>query len=259
MPLSSDHEPRFLEPFLGIVFDLDGTLVLSHHDFGRMRGEVVRLAERYGVPPGRLSPGEPIHRIVETARDELGRLAGGEGLVYRFEAEFRRRLDSLELEALPRTRVRPGAPELLHGLAERGFRLGVLTRSSEAFCRAALAATHLAAYFPYLRARSMPGPEKPSPEALHLLLREMGVPLDRALYVGDHLIDAECATRARARFYAVLPDPSEPTSMSAERFRAAGASAVASDLYALARLLDVKGAATGPAGGISAAAAPLGR
>ncbi len=29
--------PRYVEPLLGLVFDLDGTLVLSRHDFGRMR------------------------------------------------------------------------------------------------------------------------------------------------------------------------------------------------------------------------------
>ena len=79
-------------------------------------------------------------------------------------------------------------------LAERGFRLAVLTRSAEPFCRAALQKTGLAEYFPYLRSRSSPGPAKPSPEALLLLLEEMGVPPDRALYVGDHQIDAECAT-----------------------------------------------------------------
>ncbi len=64
-------QPKFLEPLLGIVFDLDGTLVLSHHDFGRMRAEVIRTAEHYGVTPGHLSVQQPIHRIVEAAREEL--------------------------------------------------------------------------------------------------------------------------------------------------------------------------------------------
>jgi phosphoglycolate phosphatase-like HAD superfamily hydrolase len=240
-----DAEPHFLEPLLGIVFDLDGTLVLSHHDFGRMRAEVVRIAERYGVVPGHLSVTEPIHRIVETARQELAN-SGPEGNLFRFEAEYPKRIDAIEAEALPRTVVRPGAEPLLKALSERGFRLGVLTRSSEFFARGALQRTGLAPYFPYLRSRSAPGPQKPSPESLRFLLREMEIPDERALYVGDHLIDAECATRARVRFYGILADPSESAAdgpTTADRFLAAGASAVATDLAELARQLDAAGPA----------------
>jgi len=233
------REPKFLEPILGVVFDLDGTLVLSHHDFGRIRAAVVRAAERHGVVPGHLSVQEPVHRIVESAREEL-RVAGApDGEFWKFEAEYQKAIDAIELEALPKTVVRPGAAEMLRALAQRGFRLGILTRSSEAFARAALARTGLAAFFPYLRTRSSPGPAKPSPEALLLILGEMGIPLERALYVGDHLIDAECATRARVRFYAILPDPSETwnVGMTTDRFLSAGASAVAHDIPELARHL----------------------
>jgi phosphoglycolate phosphatase len=236
-----DTEPHFLEPLLGVVFDLDGTLVLSHHDFGRMRAEVIRIAEKYGVVPGHLSVEDPIHRIVENARGELTNSDAPEGNLFRFEAEYPKRIDAIEAEALPRTVARPGADTLLRALTDRGFRLGVLTRSSEFFARGALDRTGLTPFFPYLRSRSSPGPQKPSPEALHLLLREMEIPDERALFVGDHAIDAECATRAGVRFYGVLADPSErnPEPMTEDRFLAAGASAVAKDLPALAHHLDV--------------------
>ncbi len=241
-----DTEPHFLEPLLGVVFDLDGTLVLSNHDFGRMRATVIRIAEKYGVVPGHLSVHEPIHRTVEAARQELAGSGGPEGNLYRFEAEYPKAIDAIEAEALPRTVARAGAAPLLQALSARGFRLGVLTRSSEFFARGALGRTGLADYFPYLRTRSAPGPAKPSPEALEFLLREMEVPNERALFVGDHLIDAECATRARVRFYGVLSDPAEVRSdggMTTDRFLAAGAAAVANDLADLARQLDVAGTA----------------
>lgn len=234
-------EPTFLEPILGVAFDLDGTLVLSHHDFGRIRAEVVRIAERHGVAPGQLTVHEPVHRIVETAREAMRSAGLPDGELWRFDAEYQKAIDAIELEALPRTVARAGAAELLRGLKERGFRLGVLTRSSERFARAALLGTGLSSYFAYLRSRSSPGPAKPSPEALLALLHEMGVPVERALFVGDHLLDAECATAARVRFYGVLPDPSEKADLgaSADRFRAAGASAIARDLGELARYLAV--------------------
>lgn len=234
-------QPHFLEPLLGVVFDLDGTLVLSHHDFRRMRVEVIRIAERYGVMPGHLSIEQPIHKTIEAARDEIHNSGAPDGTLFRFEAEYRKTLDAIEMEALPRSTARPGAEPLLKALGDRGFRLGLLTRASEEFARAALARTGLAPYFGYLRSRSAEGPAKPSPESLLHLLREMQVPIDRAVYVGDHLLDAECAVAAHVRFYAVLPDPSESagSAMSADRFLAAGASAVATDLRELARQLDV--------------------
>ncbi|MGI0054865.1 MAG: HAD family hydrolase [Thermoplasmata archaeon] len=233
--------PRFLEPLLGVVFDLDGTLVVSQHDFYRMRREVIRLAEHYGVSSANLTVEMPMHRILETARESIRTSGAPDTLLLRFEAEFHQKIDGIEMQALEHTVVRSGARELVRGLTERGFRAGILTRSSEAFARAALVRTGLADFFPYLRSRSSPGPAKPSPEALWHLLQEMGVPPGRALYVGDHLLDAECATRAQVRFYAVLPDPGETTtgSMSVDRFLAAGAEAVAQDLTELARQLDV--------------------
>jgi HAD superfamily hydrolase (TIGR01509 family) len=232
-------EPKFLEPLLGVAFDLDGTLVLSHHDFGRIRATVVQIAERHGVVPGHLSVRDPVHRLVEQAREELRTRGVPDGELWRFEAEYHRAIDAIEMEALPRTVARPGAADLLRGLRGRGYRLGVLTRSSETFARAALGQTGLGSHFAYLRSRSTPGPAKPSPEALLALLAEMGVPIERALFVGDNLIDVECATAARVRFYGVLPDPSEHADLAeaADRFRASGASAVARDLPELAGYL----------------------
>jgi len=240
-----DSEPHFLEPLLGVVFDLDGTLILSHHDFGRIRAEVIRIAQRHGVTPGHLSVQDPVHKIVEMTRDAMHAAGLPEGAFWQFDAEYQKAIDAIEMEALPRTVARPGAAALLRGLAGRGFRLGVLTRSSERFARSALRQTQLDPFFEYLRSRSSPGPAKPSPEALLLLLKEMAVPVQRALFVGDHLIDAECGTRAGVRFYAVLADPSDSSnaSMTKDRFLAAGASAIAQNLDELARHL---GAAVPP-------------
>ncbi len=236
-----EPDPKYLEPLLGVAFDLDGTLVLSNHDFVRMRKTLIRIAEKYGVVPGHLSVTDPIHRTVEKAREELRNSGAPDANVFRFEAEYHKAIDAIEMEALPRTVPRTGAEPLLKALTDRGFRIGLLTRSSEQFARGALVRTGLAPYFSYLRTRSTPGPAKPSPESLLALLREMEVPRDRAVFVGDHLIDAECATAARVRFYAVLPDPSEAvgSTQTEARFLAGGAAAVAKDLMQLARQLDV--------------------
>lgn len=244
----SDAAPRYLEPLLGVVFDLDGTLIQSHHDFRRMRAEVIRLAVAHGVAPGRLRPEEPIPHLLDAARSELEGAGAPEGARFRLEAEVNRVIDAIELEALPGTTARRGAARLLGALQKRGFRLGLLTRSSEVFCREALRRTGLDPYFASLRTRSAPGPSKPSAEALLLVLDELGIPRERALYVGDHLLDAECAVAARVRFYGVLVDPPESGSLTVERFRAAGASAVARTLEELGEMLGVDGTPGAPEG-----------
>jgi phosphoglycolate phosphatase len=241
---AEDSGPPYLGPLLGVVFDLDGTLVNSAHDFLRMRREVVRLAERHGVPPGHLTVREPIPKILEAALSELTSAGISEGDRFRFEGAVNDAIDAIELEALPRTTARKGAEPLLASLTEKGYRLGILTRSSERFCRAALDRTHLRTFFPSLRTRSSPGPAKPSPESLLFLLKEMGVTTDRALFVGDHPMDAECAVRARVKFVGILPEGSTEADL-ADRLTAAGAITVAPDLAKLGGVIGIRAAPRG--------------
>jgi len=233
------ESPSYLEPLLGIVFDLDGTLVISDQDFPRMRHEVVRLAELYGVTPGHLSVHEPTAHLVQSALEEMRRTEAPETMEHRFQADVHSAMDTIEMEALPKTHARAGAAELLAALEARGFRIGLLTRSSEKFSRAALQKTGLLPYFPNLRTRSAPGPAKPSPDALLLLLHDMSVAPGRALFIGDHRFDAECAVGARVRFYGILAETPGPDPMTVDRFRAAGAAAVAKDLHELGEFLRV--------------------
>lgn len=236
----SSAPPPFIEPALGVVFDLDGTLVDSHHDFPRLRKTVIQLAEQHGVSPGRLSVTETVVRLLRDATAILVQEGLPEGQIFRFEREVNEAIDRIEMEALPRTRAAPNAGPVLRALNDQGFRLGLLTRSSDHFARSALLKTGLSDYFPFLRSRSSPGPVKPSPEALRLLLDTMGVPPDRAVLVGDQPLDCECAVAARVRFYAVLLPPHDPLFVDTDRFKAHGATAVAQDLTELASFFGVK-------------------
>ncbi len=232
--------PSFTEPALGIVFDLDGTLVESQHDFPRLRKTVIHIAEKYGVPPGRLSVTETVNRLLRDATAILVADNLPEGHVFRFEKEVNDAIDTIEMEALPRTQATPNAGPVLKALSEKGFRLGLLTRSSDHFARSALSKTQLAPYFPFLRSRSSPGPVKPSPEALRLLLETMGIPTERAVLVGDQLLDCECAVAARVKFYGVMLPSKDPLHVDLEKFQAGGATAVARDLTELAGYFGVK-------------------
>jgi HAD superfamily hydrolase (TIGR01549 family) len=236
-------DPKYLDPLLGVVFDLDGTLILSPHPFDKMRHEVIRIAELHGVTPGHLSIQQTIPSLMEMAASEIEHGHLPEGTRFRFEASVNRRLDEIEVEGLEKTVVRPGATELLQALTDKGYRIGLLTRSCQSFAQGALRRTHLAHFIRSSRTRSSPGPVKPDPEALLAVLRELEVPPNRAVFVGDHRIDADCAHGAHVRFYGLLPVQLGPLGTETDRFKAAGAVAVAKDLSELGRQLGVRLAA----------------
>lgn len=213
--------------YLGVVLDLDGTLVNSRHDFHAMRMAIVDLAERSGVPPGELHTTTPIPRLMRYSLDRMGQLGLPEGHRLRFEAEANKLLDELEMRALPGSTLMPDVLPFLASLHRQGYRMGVLTRSSGAFTRTVLHQLGILPYFKVLRTRQDAGPVKPDPEALLLLLKDLGVAPDRAVYIGDHVLDLECAVGARVRFFALLHPTGEGTPEIEAELRRKGATDIA--------------------------------
>jgi HAD superfamily hydrolase (TIGR01549 family) len=232
-------DPKYHDPLLGVIFDLDGTLVLSPHPYGEMRREVVKIAMSYGVPSGDLDLHRTIAGLLQDAAGSMERIGRPVTDRYRFEAAVNQRLDEIELATLPNTRERAGAGDLLRALKERGFRIGLLTRSSAAYARQALQNTRLSSYIEAMGTRTDVGPVKPDPESMRRVLHALGVQPHRAAYVGDHPMDAQCATAAGVRFYGVLPETPGALGTEADRFRAAGANAIAKDLAEVGRQLGV--------------------
>lgn len=159
----------------GVLFDFDGTLTRPGAlDFAAIRRAV-------GCPPGR-----PILEYLAALGD------GGE----RRKAE--RILDELELAAARRSVPNEGAEAVVRALADRGLRLGILTRNSRAAVREALTR------FPALRedafaaivCREDAGRPKPHPDGVHEAARRMGCAAADLVVVGDYVFDVEAGCRA---------------------------------------------------------------
>lgn len=223
----------------GVVFDLDGTLLISHHDFGRMREAIAIVAQKYGVDPEALRSPETVgtSQTVAAAHHALLGVDSTGGTAALFDAECSSRIDDIELEAVARSVEREGASPLLRSLHAAGTRLGLFTRSSQAFCEQTLSKLGWSRLFSSVRTRSSPGPIKPDPEALRILLGDMDLRPGDVAYVGDHPEDARCAAALRIPFYAVLPDPATPASFTTGEFLELGASRVVNHLLELAPIL----------------------
>ncbi len=177
------------------IFDLDGTLTESVHDFDAIRAEL-------GLPAGR--------SILESI-EEISVTDSARGL------SLRASLDEIEQRYLRLARPRSAARALLHALELRGARLGVLTRNTGDVARESLAMVGLDGFFD---GRDVVGRDdaqpKPSPAGIERLLSHWQLSADDAVMVGDFLYDIQAGAAAGATTVCLDLRPGVPWSASAD-------------------------------------------
>lgn len=158
-------------PLDAVVFDLDGTLVHTEHDYAAWKRAL-------GLPPG-LAVLEGLATLPPAAR-----------------AVAEARLDALEREHAARAAAIAGAEATLAALSGR-VRLGILTRNTRATALTALAGAGLARFFDPadVLGRDEAAP-KPAPDGVLLLLARWGAAPRRAAMVGDVRFDLEAGRAA---------------------------------------------------------------
>lgn len=163
------------------IFDMDGTLTESLHDFPA-------ISRAIGLPED-----EPI-------LEALAKLPDDEA------ADRNRQLNLIELEIARQATPQPGAYALLSDLKTQGKRVGILTRNTKAIALVTLAACGLADFFDPndVLGRSC-CPPKPQPDGiLQLLSAWSTLPAD-AVMTGDHKFDLVAGHNANVM--AVYLDP----------------------------------------------------
>lgn len=164
------------------IFDMDGTLTESLHDFPA-------ISRALGLPDD-----EPI-------LEALAKLPDDEA------ADCNRQLNQIELEMAHQATPQPGAYELLSDLKAQGKRVGILTRNTKAIARVTLAACGLAEFFaPHdVLGRSCCSP-KPKPDGILQLLSAWSATPTEAVMTGDHKFDLVAGRNANVM--AIYLDPS---------------------------------------------------
>jgi putative hydrolase of the HAD superfamily len=196
-----------------ILFDVGNTLTWL--DLERA-GEIL-AGEGHPFPPAALADAEA------KGRAEMVALSGRHPDADRWTAYVNaifRELGLADSPALPRLRervlrahreehlwrrVRPDTPEVLQRLADRGYRLGVVS-NSDGRVPALLAELELAERFDAIIDSRLVGVEKPDPRIFAIALERLREEAGRAVHVGDlPAVDGEGARRAGLE--AVLLDP----------------------------------------------------
>lgn len=154
------------------IFDLDGTLTHSAHDFDHIREEL-------GLPEAM-----PILEALKALPDQQA-------------APLWQKLNELELFYARKASVMPGVIPVLEKLHARGAQLAILTRNTMPVVTQILQGCGIHHFFPreHVLDRDSCAP-KPSAEGILHLLERWAVPPEEAVMVGDYLFDLQAGKRA---------------------------------------------------------------
>ena len=164
------------------IFDLDGTLTESLHDFPA-------ISRALGLPADK-----PI-------LEALAKLPAAEA------ADIHRQLNDIEVEIAEQATPQPGAYDLLSDLKFQGKQVGILTRNTKAIARKTLAACGLSDFFhpDHILGRSCCEP-KPQPDGIQHLLANWSITHKQAVMIGDHKFDLMAGRNAEV--LSIYLDPS---------------------------------------------------
>jgi HAD superfamily hydrolase (TIGR01509 family) len=175
-------------PVRGVVFDLDGTLVVQELDFEAMRREI-------GLPSD-----TPLLEAVERLHGLEREAAVG---------VLRRH----ELAAAETARLNPGVRSFLDWLTVRGVRQAVLSRNMREAVLKVLSRCGVS--FDQVLARE-DAPYKPSPEGLWQICEVWGIAPARVVMIGDYLYDLQAGKSAGTRTALVTHGRSLPFAQLAD-------------------------------------------
>jgi phosphoglycolate phosphatase len=173
-----------------VVYDLDGTLADTLEDLTASANHMLRALGRPLVAAsdvrGYVGRGirELVGRCLETQDDrELSRALD----VYR--EHYGRHL-------LDRSRLHPGARELLDYFEQRGRRQAVITNKPDPYSTQLLEGLGVSGYFSDIIAGNGPYPKKPDPASLRALMERHGAAQADTVLIGDSGVDVEAGRRA---------------------------------------------------------------
>jgi phosphoglycolate phosphatase len=186
-----------------VVFDLDGTLIASNHDYGEMARRVKLILEESGAPTDALSQQGRVWEIIQGGMRSLQELGLPPERVKDVLDRIDEALNEVEISSVGSVELKPGATELLEHIKERGIKIGIATRSCSEYARRSMEASRLAEYFDVVLARDEVEFPKPDPRHLLQVLEELNATPQSSVFVGDTETDQRTARAAGIPFIGI--------------------------------------------------------
>ncbi len=178
----------------GIIFDLDGTLIEAYQAIYLGLKEVFQQAGREIFPYGE------INRFLKADLEStLHQFFSPEETQEKIPI-MRKKYEEVYLD---HTHFLDGAKETIETLHHRGVILGVASNKFGRFSRLALNHLKVSSYFKSVIGAGDVPRNKPFPDMIHTALREMELPPEEVIFVGDTLTDIETGKEAGVDVYAL--------------------------------------------------------
>ncbi|HTU35595.1 MAG TPA: HAD-IA family hydrolase [Candidatus Acidoferrum sp.] len=189
----ADNHNRFTNVRV-LIFDLDGTLIDSKLDLALSVNAMLEYMGRAPLPHDRIygfvGNGAPV--LVRRSLNEGA--APGEIADAQVERALSYFLSYYRTHMLDNTVTFPGVRE---GLALLGGRsMAILTNKPAKFSKAIIDGLELGRYFRYVYGGNSFERKKPDPVGVRVLLRDLDLPAESAMMVGDSEVDVRTARNA---------------------------------------------------------------
>lgn len=215
---------------LGLIFDIDGTLVTFRFDIKGARSALLAEVSRMGFGTSELTSSSPTQKIIDTVRSQIqsGRVGGDYASIRGRLYEI---LDKFEEESSRDATLFPDTLETLRRLRARSVRLVVLTNSGRRSALQLLRKYSLLEFFDFVLTREDVDAMKPNPEGIQKAVSMLSLPKEEVCYVGDSPYDVVAAKRAGLKVISVATG-----NYDRERLKLEGADVV---IESIGKLLDV--------------------
>ena len=183
--------PGILAGAQGFIFDCDGVLIDS---LAANIWYYNHFRARFGLPPMSLEEEHFTH--TRNTFDSFRRILPPE--LYDEAMRLRREFDYRLV--MPHVRREPGVRRLLSWMRRQGFHLAVNTSRADTM-DLVLGHTDLTDFFrPVVTALTVSRP-KPAPDGVLRILSDWNCPRERAVFIGDSVVDERTAKAAGVRFW----------------------------------------------------------
>jgi 2-hydroxy-3-keto-5-methylthiopentenyl-1-phosphate phosphatase len=176
----------------GIIFDLDGTLIESYEAI------YLGLKECFQYLGKEIFPFQDLKTYLRADLETTLSQFFSPEEVLRGIPVMRKKYEEVYLN---KTHFLDGAKEVLNALRSDGVILGISSNKFGHFSRGVLTHLGVSDYFKSVIGAGDVARNKPFPDMIHTALKEMDLPPEEAIFVGDTLTDIETGKQARVDVY----------------------------------------------------------
>ena len=210
-----------------IIFDFDGTLAVLNIDFSSMREGVFDLMKGYGVAEALISERYLLEIIDEVYQILLNKNPSNAEEFYQKAHQI---LHEIEMEAAENGRLISGIEATLKSLMRKETKVGIITRNCEDAVRKVF--PDIDDFCDVFVSRNSVKKVKPHPDHLTYVMESLKIPGEKAVMVGDHIIDIEAGKRVGMNTIGVLTGRTKK-----EEFENAGADYILKNASEICELL----------------------